>query len=340
MESLIDRLCGAQALSRVVGESPAFLRAVGQLPAVAKSEATVLLSGETGTGKELVARAIHYLSPRAPFPFVPVNCGSLPDLLVEDELFGHERGAFTDARLRRSGLIAEAEKGTLFLDEVDALSRKAQVALLRVLQDRRFRAVGSDKEQEADVRIVAATNAPLQDLVQGNAFRADLYYRLCVFSVFLPPLRERREDVLPLANHFLQKLVSDDAPAARFAPAASAALRAYDWPGNVRELENAILRGTRLCRDGTIEVEDLGLPICVRQTPAQVPEFSLGPLKALKRRVIEGFEKEYLTRLMREHAGNVSEAARTAAKERRELGKLLKKSQINPRHFLSKAVAP
>src|SRR5262245_59542805 len=199
IESLIHRLRDAQVFAKLVGQAPAFIKAIQWLPAIAKDEAAVLIDGETGTGKELVARAIHYLSERAPFPFVPVNCGALPDTLLEDELFGHERGAFTDAHMRRSGLIAQAEKGTLFLDEVDTLTLKAQVALLRVLQDKKFRLLGSRGEQEANVRVVAATNAPLDELVQNGGFRADLYYWLCVFSIKLPPMRNRKDDNILLA---------------------------------------------------------------------------------------------------------------------------------------------
>src|SRR5215472_4396066 len=203
METLIQHLRDSQALAKLVGEAPAFAKAIKQLPAVAKSGATALITGETGTGKELVARAIHYLSARTSQPFVAVNCGSLPDTLLEDELFGHERGAFTGAHVRRDGLIAQAEKGTLFLDEVDTLPAKAQIDLLRVLQDKRFRTIGSSVEHKADVRIVAATNAPLELLVQSGGFRADLYYRLSVFPIFLPVLRDRREDIPALAAHFL-----------------------------------------------------------------------------------------------------------------------------------------
>jgi len=205
MENLINRLRDKQTLAKLIGEAPVFLKAIAQLPSVARSEATVLITGETGTGKELVARAIHYLSARVAFPFVPLNCGSLPETLLEDELFGHERGAFTDARTPRRGLITQAERGTLFLDEVDTLAAKAQVALLRVLQDKMFRTLGSSREQEADVRIVAATNAPLDQLVRAGGFRVDLYYRLRVFSINLPPLRDRKKDILSLSRHFLEK---------------------------------------------------------------------------------------------------------------------------------------
>jgi DNA-binding NtrC family response regulator len=335
MENLIRRMQEIQSLAKLVGSAPPFLQALRALPPVVNNEGTVLITGETGTGKELVGRAIHYLGRRAAFPFVAVNCGSLPDMLVEAEFFGHERGAFTDAHLRRTGLIAEAEKGTLFLDEIETMSRKAQVTLLRVLQDMRYRPVGSTKEQQADVRVVGATNAPIEQMVQSGDFRADLYYRLCIFSIYLPPLRERTEDILPLAEHFLQKYCPADKPSARLSDAARGALLSHDWPGNVRELENSIIRGTQLCKAGLIEVDDLRLPAPNRQPldmTVSLPA-KLQPLRAMKQQMIEDFEQRYLTRLMTEHNGNVSQAARTSGKERRELAKLLRKRNVDPRRF-------
>ena len=335
MESLIRRLRDAQALAKLIGQAPAFIEAIQWLPVVAKDEAAVLISGETGTGKELVARATHYLSERAPFPFVPVNCGALPDTLLEDELFGHERGAFTDAHIRRPGLIAQAEKGTLFLDEIDTLTMKAQVALLRVLQDKKFRILGSRGEQDANVRVVAATNAPLDQLVQNGTFRADLYYRLCTFSINLPPLRDRKEDIILLASHFLKKYGPDDGILPQLSTSARAALISHTWPGNVRELESAIVRGIRLRQTNSIEAQDLGLPPHVMPL-ADVAGGTISGLqtfKRLKQQAIEAFERDYLIRLMCEYHGNVSHAARAAGKERRELGKLLKKYQIDPRLF-------
>jgi DNA-binding NtrC family response regulator len=339
---LIERLRDTQALAKLVGEAPAFLDAIRHLPDLAQSEATVLLTGETGTGKELVARAIHYLSPRARFPFVPVHCGSLPDTLMESELFGHERGAFTDARTQRCGLIAQAEKGTLFLDEVESMTLKAQVALLRVLQDKKFRALGSSREEQANIRVVAATNAPLDQLAQAGKFRADLYYRLCVFSIYLPPLRERKGDIMELSCHFLKKHVSQNAEAElQLAPGARAALLAYNWPGNVRELENVIIRAIHLSQTNLIEVEDLGIPSKIERQqghvrkdfPSTIISSELCSFKAMKQKMIEAFEQEYLNRLMREHQGNVSHAAAAAGKERREFRKLLKRYQIDPKRF-------
>jgi DNA-binding NtrC family response regulator len=318
-------------IGNLVGEAPRFVKAVAQLPAIASSEATVLIAGETGTGKELIARAVHYLGKRSMYPFVAVSCACFQPTLVEDELFGHERGAFTDAHARRVGLIAHAERGTLFLDEVDALSPSAQAALLRVMQDKRYRPVGSNTERQADVRIVAATNARLDPALQTGQFRADLYYRLCVFVVNLPPLRERREDILSLAEHFLRKHAASDAPIPSLSARARDALLAYDWPGNVRELENAMTRSIHYCQGGVIDAEDLAMepdrPAC------SVPP-SPGVFKAAKRQAIEVFERTYLGRLMAEHNGNVSRAAHAAGKERRDLGRLLKKHQIDPRHFL------
>ncbi len=336
MEKVIHRLREAQALAKLIGDSPAFLKAIQPLPAIAKSEATVLISGETGTGKELVARAIHFLSERAAFPFIPVNCGSLPDTLLEDELFGHERGAFTDARRQRRGLLAEAERGTLFLDEVDTLAPRAQVALLRVLQDKKFRPIGSSCEQQADVRIVAATNAPLALWAQSGGFRSDLYYRLCIFSVYLPALRDRKEDLPALVQHFLKKHAPVDGSMRQLAPAAHAALLSYDWPGNVRELENAIIRGIHLSHTPAIEIEHLGIPspLEVLASPAVVASAELHSFKSLKQKMIEKFEREYFQRLMSEYKGNVSQAASAIGKERRDLGKLLKKYHITPQNFL------
>jgi len=314
----------------LVGTSPAFLSAIAQLPAIARSPATVLIAGETGSGKELIARAVHYLGTRSNFPFVAVSCACFQPSLIEDELFGHERGAFTDAHVRRPGLFATADRGTLFLDEVDALSPGAQAALLRVLQDRRYRAVGSDVEQQADVRILAATNTRLDAALQSGSFRVDLYYRLCVFTVNVPPLRERREDILPLADHFIRKYAGSDASVPALSAGAGDVLLSYDWPGNVRELENAITRSLAYCRGGVIEPEDLCLP---SDRAGSGEATSAGVFKAAKRQAIETFERAYLRRLMLEHQGNVSRAARAAGKERRDFGRLLKKHRIAAEHF-------
>jgi DNA-binding NtrC family response regulator len=332
-DDTIDRLHRAHALGKLVGDAPAFRAVVSRLPLVARADATVLLNGETGTGKELVARAIHYLSPRERGAFTAVNCGSLPDTLLEDEFFGHERGAYTDARSARAGLLRQANGGTLFLDEVDSLSPRAQVALLRVLQDRSYRALGSSEEQHADVRIVAATNVDLWELVQQRTFRSDLYYRLSVLTVALPPLRERREDILPLTHHFLLRFTGTDRTV-RLAADAKAALLAHSWPGNIRELENAVLRGVSLCDADTIYAVDLGIRTAAAP-PSTSPverEASIDlsrPFGDLKREILHRFEHDYLQHLMHRCSGNVTQAARQAGKERRDFRRLLRKHTID-----------
>jgi DNA-binding NtrC family response regulator len=320
------------AVAKLIGESPPFLALLDRLPQVAAADATVLIEGETGTGKELVGRAIHYLSPRSAMPFVPVNCGALPDSLLEDELFGHERGAFTDAQRDRCGLIRAAEGGTLCLDEVGSLSSRAQVALLRVLQDKTFRMLGSVREIRADTRFIAMSNTPLAELVRRGTFRADLYYRLCVLSVRLPPLRDRRTDILRLAFHFLRKHARAEHPVTDIAPAACRVLEACDWPGNVRELENTMHRAAQMARARRVEVEDLELPNAADAGADEQPAPGSGPLNfnTLKQQAIRIFERSYLTQLMERCRGNVTHAARLAGKERRDLGRLLKKHQILP----------
>ena len=323
----------APGLSQLIGTAPAFQFMVGRLPRLARTDGTVLITGETGTGKELVARAVHQLSARTTRPFVALNCGALVDTLLEGELFGHERGAYTDARERRPGLIACAHGGTVFLDEAETLTARAQVTLLRVLQERTYRPLGSTAEQRVDVRFVAATNARLDAMVQRGDFRADLYYRLCVFSITLAPLRERRDDIMLLASHFLAKHGDGSPPA--LSPGAVAEMLGYAWPGNIRELESAIVRGVHLRQSAVIEPADLGLPGFTSDPIAAVPASPapIAPYKLEKRRVLDAFERQYLTRLMTEYRGNVSRAAGAAGKERRDLGKLLKRHGFDPRSF-------
>jgi DNA-binding NtrC family response regulator len=335
-EQAIERLREAQALSRFIGDAGCFLDIVARLPLLARTDASVVISGETGTGKELAARALHYLGSRAERPFVPVNCGSLPDNLLEDELFGHERGAFTDARSRRAGLIVQAHGGTLFLDEVDSLTPRAQVALLRVLQDRTIRALGAERVQIVDVRFIAATNAELMTLVHAGSFRSDLYYRINVINLTLPPLRERGDDVILLARHFLRHFNTDESRRFVLTAEAEDALRAHRWPGNVRELENTIQRAIAFAASREITPGDLGLA----GSPAPgvtASSWPLGlndqPFRDAKRAVVEAFEREYVSQLLRSSGGNVTRAAQSAHKERRDFGRLIRKYELDPQRF-------
>jgi len=317
----------SHGLAGLVGNAPTFREAISRLPDIARSDLPVLITGETGTGKELVARAIHEMSDRVSHPFIPINCGRLPDALLEDEFFGYERWAFTGARTPRRGLIAEAENGTLLLDEIDSLTSRGQVALLRVLQDRNVRRVGANTKQRVDVRFVCATNASIAALVDRGQFRPDLYHRLAVFSVSLPPLRERGEDIPLLARHFLIKHGPSAEPACVLTSEAEAALLAHSWPGNVRELEFAVIRGITYSRrrGGPIEPFDLGLSTA---TPARQLSY-----KETKRLSVEYWEHGYLVDLMRRHAGNVSAAARGAGMARRVLQRMLGRHGIDPRIF-------
>ena len=244
--------------SGVLGSSPRIREIFQLLEMVAPSEATVLLLGETGTGKELVAQAIHRNSPRAAGPFVVVNCATLPETLLESELFGHERGSFTGATIRKEGRFLLAHHGTVFLDEIGELSLPIQAKILRVLQAREFEPVGSNRTQKVDVRIITATNRDLEKMVREGRFRDDLYYRLNVFPLVLPPLRERLEDLPVLADFFLKKYGEKNRRGViTLAPEALQAFRRYPWPGNIRELENVIERGVIVCQGKVLTLEDL-----------------------------------------------------------------------------------
>jgi two-component system, NtrC family, response regulator GlrR len=326
----------------LIGTSKCFLQATGMIPILSASKSTVLISGETGTGKELFARAIHYSGERRSKPFVPVNCAALPDHLIENELFGHSKGAFTGALLEKHGLLHEANGGTLFLDEINSLSLSVQSKLLRVLQDQEFRPLGSTKSKIIDVKIIAATNADLRYLVETRQFREDLFYRLNVLSIALPPLRDRKEDILLLANHSLTIYAKEFGKQnLALGHTAKAKLMAHPWPGNVRELQGVIQRAVAMASGDMLEAHDLDLP------ETQTPELT-GPTMALmsregllgnhsfqdmKARVIEEFERAYLSELLTTHQGNISKAARAANKERRAFQRLLQKHGLDRRVF-------
>ncbi len=258
VDELRRELSGSQRQGDMVSASHLMRRLFAILPQIAESDATVLVEGETGTGKELLARTLHDLSPRRDRPFVAINCGALPDTLLESELFGVKAGAYTGATRDRLGRFAQARGGTIFLDEIGEISPALQVRLLRVLQERTFEPLGSSGTESTDARVIVATNRNLADLIREGLFREDLYYRINVFPIFIPPLRERREDILPLAEYFIRRLnrvqgrsVTGIGTEALFLPAA------YDWPGNIRELENCIERAFVLCGEGRIDIDHL-----------------------------------------------------------------------------------
>jgi len=315
----IERLRAQIGLKQVIGNSAVFLKEVERVPRFARCDATVLISGESGTGKEIFARAIHYLSPRAARPFVPVNCGALPEHLVESEIFGHKRGAFTGAMTDQAGLIQEADGGTLFLDEIDGLTPQAQVKLLRFLQDGEYRPVGSQQIAHANIRIVAAANADFAELLREGKFREDLFYRLNVLALNLPPLRERRGDIVLLADHILTSQAAiANTPPKNLSLAALNRLLGHSWPGNVRELENVLVRAIVLCDRDTLEVADLSLPgdEAIEENQS---------FRTTKSRVIQRFEHDFLETTLRAHQGNITRAARAVKKNRRAFWELLRK---------------
>jgi DNA-binding NtrC family response regulator len=297
---------------------------------IAGYDAAVLIEGETGTGKELAARSIHYLSGRSGMPFVPVNCGAIPDNLIENELFGHHRGAFTGASESHHGLIAQASGGTLFLDEIDALSPKGQVTLLRFMQDQEYRPLGSVRPENGDVRIVAASNADLLKLESTGNFRADLLFRLKVLSVELPPLRERHGDVEVLATHYVHQFsLKYGQPMKSLDPDTLAWMNSYDWPGNVRELEHLIHREFLLSDGPVMNIQCRHNGADRRKHPDRRSVDLAAGFGIAKAQVIADFERKFLQQLLSQTQGNVTKAAKLAGKERRALGKLLKKHGID-----------
>jgi DNA-binding NtrC family response regulator len=284
-----------------IGRSAAMKKVLDMAETVAPTDATVLITGESGTGKEVIARAIHAASPRRHNPLVTIHCGALTETLLESELFGHEKGAFTGAQFRKKGKFEAADGGTIFLDEISDISLRTQTDLLRVLQEKEIVRVGGTQQIKVDFRCIAATNKDLQTLVKAGTFRPDLYYRLHVVAINMPPLRERREDIPLLANHFCQKFAAamgrPDPP--RIPPETMDLLMSYDWPGNVRELENAVERAMVINRSGTLRSSDFLL-----QTPQAVENGFSGGQK------LDDVERAHIERVLRECGGNHSRAAR------------------------------
>lgn len=329
----------------VVGQSRRMREVFAILERIAPTSATVVLEGETGVGKEVVARAIHQKSPRAQQPFVVFDCSAVPKDLIESELFGHEKGSFTGAIQTRQGLFEIAHGGTLFLDEIGELSLELQPKLLRALEQREIRRVGSNRPIKVDVRLIAATNRNLEEEVRANRFREDLFYRLSVVRIRLPPLRERREDIPLLARHFLRQAPfnrdADGQPRVKgFSEEALAVLMEYDWPGNVRELLNVVERATSFADGDLIEVDDLP-PHLLGHRGAEA--FAMGDadgtttlirrrmtFKEAKEAWIERFEREYLAALLKRHKGSISAAAREADLDRKHLRKLARRYGLIP----------
>lgn len=314
---------------QLIGQSPIFLQQAKKISLIAACEANVLIVGETGTGKELYARAIHYGSARAGRPFMPVNCGAIPVELVENELFGHARGAFTSASSLQVGLIEEANGGTLFLDEIDCLPVSAQVKLLRFLQEKEYRPLGSARMKKANVRVIAASNLNLEEAVDTGKVRQDLFYRLNIISLTLPPLRDRREDIPLLAKHFLDKYSREfESNVNGFSTDALDLLMIYNWPGNVRELEHAVERAIVLCDNDVIQAGDLVLS----NTQLDGRRESLREAKA---REIARFEKSYIQGVLSVCRGNITRAAQVSQKDRRSFWQLIQKYHIDVSRFKS-----
>jgi DNA-binding NtrC family response regulator len=316
-------------LGQLVGQDPAFLSALAQVSLFGSCDAPVLLTGETGTGKELCARVTHLLSKRHRGPFIPIDCGALPDHLFENEVFGHARGAFTDARSDQKGLVSLAQGGTLFLDEIDSLSLAAQSKVLRLLQERTYRPLGSEVFKLAEVRIIAATNRSLEELVEKKVFRSDLYFRINVLRIRMPALRERRSDIAILCRHFIDEICkANDIPKKVLSPAASSKLEQYSWPGNVRELYNTMQRAV-LCSPGTqIAASILHLDLPGDGAGTSVYEAACKGFRSAKLHAIQRFEREYVKQMMEKHNGNITQAAREARKDRRSFGRLAQKYRV------------
>jgi len=332
-------IVGGEPIDGIAGNSPAIRETVEMIRRVSDSDATVLITGESGTGKELVARAVHRLSPRRTEPFVAVNCAAMPAPLLESELFGHVRGAFTDAKNARPGLFIQAGTGTIFLDEIGEMPAEMQVKLLRVLQEREVRPVGGDEDVPFHARVLAATNRNLEAEVEQRRFREDLFYRINVVTLHVPPLRARSGDILLLAQHFVRRIAQRiGKPVKGFSGPAARMLLDYDWPGNVRELENCIERAVALCRLDEVTVDDL---------PAKVQEFHVtrivipsGPTGSPDAMItMEEMERRYVRQVLEAVHGNKTHAARILGIDRRSLYRRLE-SPYDASHPAPPAEAP
>ena len=327
-EYTIDKNLEEMSFAGIIFKSDEMKKVLETIKKIAPSTMNILISGESGTGKELAARAIHRLSKSSSDPFVPVNCGALPESLFESELFGHERGAFTGAVKTKPGLLEFANNGTFFLDEIGELSRSLQVKLLRMLEDKKIRRVGGRDEININVRIISASNRNLEQAVEEKSFREDLFYRLSTIQIEIPPLRKRVEDIIPLAYHFLQDICRrEDVAKREFSIEAEELLKEYSWPGNVRELQNIIGRTFYLCSNRIILVKDLPMPITSQQHRLSA-EFLNSNYKNAKEQVLEKFEVDYLTYHLKNNKGNISRTAEICGMDRRTIHRLIKEYNI------------
>jgi DNA-binding NtrC family response regulator len=333
--ALRQSLAQQKIFPSIVSSSPAMTSILNQVKQVAKSMATILIQGESGTGKELVAKAIHACSDRRDEPFVTIDCTAIPEQIIESELFGHEKGAFTGAWKDKRGLVDEAERGTLFLDEVGELSMVMQAKLLRLLQEAEYKPVGSVNIRHADMRFVAATNHDLRQRIAEKKFREDLFYRLNVINFRLPPLRERRDDIPLLVHHFVEEYSKLNNKQIRdIEQDAMSMLMTRQWPGNVRELENVIERGVILCRSERIGVEDFMTDV----TPSRpLPYFNEAifrlPFKEAKEAVIKAFHRQYIQAILQQNRGNISKAAEQAGVQRQYVHRIMKHERIDAEGF-------
>jgi len=329
-KSIKESLKRKFGLNQILGRSKVVQDLHEKIDKISLCDVNVLISGESGTGKELAARAIHYLSCRTGKPFIPVNCSAIPESLFENELFGHVKGAFTDAGLQQVGLVKEAEGGTLFMDEIGVISPFIQVKLLRLLQDKDYKLLGDPRPRKADIRIIAATNSNLQSLVKEGKFREDLFYRLDIVSLHIPPLRERKEDIPILVKHFINKYSKEyNKPLKEITEDTKRVFIFYSWPGNIRELENKIQQIIVMSTTSGINYESIRIPI---GEPIS-NESKLEYFRVAKKKIIDSFEKSYIIQLLTEYKGDMVTAAKNAGKSRTALWNLLKKYNLSPKQF-------
>ncbi|MDJ0782319.1 MAG: sigma-54 dependent transcriptional regulator [Desulfosarcinaceae bacterium] len=334
-QRLLEVCQSTHSFQNLVGESPAMQRVFETIQMVAKTDLTVLITGESGTGKDLTARAVHTLSERRKRPFIAVNCPTVPENILESELFGYKKGAFTNATQDKRGLFQEAHTGTIFLDEIGDVSPTIQTKLLRVLQEKEFKPLGDARPVQVDVRILASTNQNLREKIRQGSFREDFFYRLNVLPIELPPLRERREDIALIAHHLLEKHCSDqNKPLKRLSPELLEAFRRHPWEGNVRELENLVLQGLLFAAGEVIAPRDVGLT--ATQQPAPLPPDTRDlPYKEAKEQTLRHFNHSYIGYALTTCRGNVTQAARMCGLERQALQQIMRRYEVKADDYRS-----